>query len=184
MLIAFVVGAIIGGITAGYISYKNGEEGAEFWLDVLGGALIGGALGLASGVGGLVGVGKITGWYIAEAFLGTTLLSFGAGTAGYYLQHSSEENFSYDDMWKHGGITALQSVFNFGMGCFAGANGNWSNIGDGTFSKIFKDMLLNSSKGKLGAFGMTILKYGRQFGLSMILRNTVKNGTWWLLNQF
>ena len=35
-----------------------------------------------------------------------------------------------------------------------------------------------------GALGMTILEYGRQFGVSIALRSVVKSGTWWLLNQF
>ena len=86
-------------------------------------------------------------------------------------------------MFKQGGLTALQSMFNFGLGVVYGASGNWSNIGDGTFSK-FMNEFSGVSKNGFTTFLKSSLMYGKEFGVQMVERAGVKSGIWWLLNQF
>lgn len=94
--------------------------------DILAGGIIGAALGAASTLGGLVGVGAIAGKTAIASFAIFTVASFGAGVGNYAIDKStSGEQINVKEMLMYGGATALQSILNFKIGMIYGASGNW-----------------------------------------------------------
>ena len=89
ILIGVFIGVGFGAISAGYESYKDGNDLGVILLDSLGGALISGALGAAMTVGGLAGTGLITGKAVLAGFVVTSLASFGAGTSASLISDAS-----------------------------------------------------------------------------------------------
>ena len=149
ILIGVLIGAGIGAISAGYESYKDGNDLGVILLDSLGGALIGGALGAAMTVGGLAGAGLITAKAAVIGLGVTTLASFGAGASASLISDAARGNeLDWGNALNKGFFTAVESVANFGFGYAMGASGLWKSLGKGHFGR---------AKGKLAAMGVNKL---------------------------
>ena len=181
LLIGAGIGALFGGITEGISGYASGDRGLDLFGDIFGGALVGGALGLATVAGGLVGVGAVSGLGALGLFTGTTMLTFGAGIASYSIRYAGKESFSKTDMFSYAGKVTINSVFNFAMGYFLGKIGAWDNIGDKSFSKFKSDIIQNVSTKYpiINTFGL----YVKEFALEIVARGIISKGIWWLLNE-
>ena len=109
--------------------------------DMLAGGIIGAALGAATTLGGLVGIGAIAGKTAIASFAISTVASFGAGVGSYAIDKwTSNEQINVKEMLMCGGATALQSVFNFGIGMVYGASGNWDTLNQGVFGNFKREM--------------------------------------------
>ena len=127
---AVISGAVIGGAISGISGAVSGDRGLTLFFDVLGGAAVGACLSLATAIGGAVAAGMITGGLAVGAFLGTTALSFAAGSFQSALnQKLHNGKISLRDTLVAGGLTAAQSVVAFGMGAAMRYCGLWNSLG-------------------------------------------------------
>lgn len=121
------VGAIIGAATGAYRAYKNGDN---IWGGLANGALVGGAVGLALGLG-IVSLGPvIAGAATAStstatiSFVISTAISFAAGAIGYTVEEiMNDRNPSFLSALGHGTIVAFESMISFGFGGIIGSVG-------------------------------------------------------------
>lgn len=140
LLIAVLAGAVLGAIVSGAkaVLVDGVEFGSvEFWGAVGAGALVGGALGLAVGLG--AGAGAIVTGKVATLFglgkvasvgimLGTAVgVNFVAGMAGYVIEANTNPNIDFDvgQMFMSGFGQAGKAVVNFGLGGIMGGAGFW-----------------------------------------------------------
>ena len=149
LLIGIGIGALIGGVGAGVSSYKDGNRGQVLIGDILGGALVRGALGAASTLGGLAGAGYIglkaaaLGGTTATLFSSTGLsLSMGSaigigsgfalatGMAGYTTRAliSRSESYSIGNMLLEGGMNAVSGALSVLWGALGGYAGVHNTI--------------------------------------------------------
>ena len=175
LLIGAGIGSLFGGLTAGLTGAINGDTGLQLLGDIFGGALVGGALGLATCAGGLAGLGAFSGWSLVGAIGGTTALSLGAGVAQSAInQYSHTGEIKLGDAFIDGGITAFQSLVSFGLGAAMSSSGMWKSLGQKSYSnsiKLFADVSTN----KVTAFLNGNLLYFEQNGLQIAGRTFVKN---------
>lgn len=139
LIIGAIVGAFIGaGVgfgTVAYNDYKN--HGACFYSDwtsylgaILGGAIAGVGIGIASVLGAGVGASMIYGYglvvvhssmSVASSFLLATGISAITGAVGYTIRTiiDSKENFSVNNLFKETFISAFNGALTFGTGALA-----------------------------------------------------------------
>ena len=179
LIVGLAIGALFGAITSGISSAAKGNTGLALVGDIFGGALIGGALGLASTFGGLVGAGVIG---IKGALIGlglTTLFSFAAGTTSNIVHSlSRDEKIDWKGALIDGGITAAQSIISFGLGAALSYSGAWNSLTKTKFSNSFK-LFRSSGQGFLkSAFNGTLLHL-EQNATQMLTRTLVKTIFTW-----
>ena len=154
------VGALIGGlIGGGFNAIVAGIQGKDFrgiagafWG---GGFITGAVLGLAMTTGGALAVGaiKATTVIVSVALGTTTAISFVGGIAAYsVVQWGNRENFNLKDAIVEGAITAVQSIFSFGIGAALGGAGLWESLkpGKGLLDSIKIASEVISEFGKVG----------------------------------
>ena len=141
LLIGIGIGLLAGAVMSGISSALDGNTGRELIGDIVAGGIIGAALGAATTLGGLVGIGAIAGKTAIASFAISTVASFGAGVGSYAIDKwTSNEQINVKEMLMCGGATALQSVFNFGIGMVYGASGNWDTLNQGVFGNFKREM--------------------------------------------
>ena len=59
LLVTVGTGMLFGGAIAGIKAYKNGDRGLELTGSIVGGAIMGGAMGAITAIGGAVALGTI-----------------------------------------------------------------------------------------------------------------------------
>ncbi|MDD3191582.1 MAG: RHS repeat-associated core domain-containing protein, partial [Bacilli bacterium] len=135
LISSIVIGAAVGGGISGYTSYKAGERGLDLAGDIIGGALMGGALGAAMALGGAAGLAS-TGITVAGFGLSTTAalgIAIGttaaAGMAHYSLNTlgSKTDNWQFGKMLLAGVEGGAQGAATFGLAYFGGKNGMFAN---------------------------------------------------------
>lgn len=85
----------------------------------------------ATTLGGLVGVGAITGKAIGVSLLGAGVGTYGAGMGAYAIQQrTSGEQINIGEMFAYGAITSVQGLASFGVGAALGYSGLWTKLTD------------------------------------------------------
>ena len=175
LAVGFGIGAGAGAITGLVSGLINHDSGCQLAGDVFGGALVGGALGLATTAGGFAGIGAISGWTLAGTIAGTSALSFGAGVAQSSInQYTHTGRVDLKESLIDGGITAFQSLVSFGIGAAMSYSGLWKSLGQKQYTgsiKLFSEVASN----KFSAFVNGNLLYLEQNGLQIVGREFVKN---------
>ena len=142
--ISILVGALIGAATA-FIStmvedvQDDGEVNVSIgWRHyvgkILGSAIAGAGVGLASGLGLVAGAAWLTGStsVSVSSFAIASVVSFGTGVIGYALRTgiSDREKFDINNMLIEGLANTGKGMFAFGIGVFSGAMGFKSTVDD------------------------------------------------------
>ncbi len=124
------MGVLAGGAMGGIGAYKNGTNIAA---GIFGGAINGGAVGLASGLGivaAAVGFGIAWGITALTVSVGANFL---AGVASYKVEYRLNGNeINERDALQNGGMQALSGIFAFITGALIGSTGLFNIPGNNT----------------------------------------------------
>lgn len=144
--ISLFIGTIIVGLVGGISSYASarsqGDDRWEAFLHGLGGALVGGSLGLALGTGAALACGVTIGGLSAGASVAVGLgISIGVptlagGIESWINQSLDNGKINWSTLAIDAGVTGLKGLLNFGVGAWTGGAGLW-NIPQGTNSGLF-----------------------------------------------
>ena len=154
LLIAVIVGAIVGATSNGVKAYNEGARGWGLFGSILGGAIMGGAMGGILALGGGIGAGVI-----GLSFTSGALISTGIGLAAGMASYSIEVSLRDDKIWNlndfvnNGFIGILKGISTFSIGFFGGKK-------LGAFDKHIINPLLK---------GVKTLDYNITYSLSKIL---------------
>ncbi len=159
-LFAVIVGAIIGGMVGGVSAVAKGDS---FWGGFLSGMLVGGVLAGALILGGatmLAVAGKAVAGFItvttfagkaallATTFVGSVLVSAGAGMGAYAIQESMNGRPIYtSELFRQGIITGIKGGTAFITGMLLAPTGVYNYLLEGvnlTFKEKFSTMLIRS----------------------------------------
>ena len=180
VIAVLAIAALIGGGISAGISIGGELLSGNFYprdwdrKNILGSALVGAALGIATAAGGLAGIGAVSGCATVGLFAGTTALSFGAGAAQYALNYKDTDEFSWSGLFIDAGLTAVQSMISFGLGAKMSSSGMWKSLNKGEFMKSFSSFRTqgnNFAKSFFKSTG-TFLKNN---GTQIIERSFVRN---------
>ncbi len=176
LLVSIGVGLLFGGVVSGVTAYNNGERGKDLFASIVGGAILGGAMGAIMAIGGAAGLASIgatiTGYSLS---LGTAIgaslaIGAGAGLLSYTAETliSPSRQWSWAEFGKNGISGLLKGGATFGIAYLGGRFG--------AFDKVFlKDLLgkelvketlsYNIAKGMLASIFSSA---GRQFFTKVI----------------
>ena len=180
VIAVLAIAALIGaGVSAG-ISIGGELLSGNFnpldwdWKNIVGSALVGAALGVATAAGGLAGIGAVSGWATVGLFAGTTALSFGAGAAQYALNYAGTDEFSWSGLFIDAGLTAVQSMISFGLGAAMSSSGMWKSLNKGEFSKSYSSFRTQGNN-FAKSFFKTTGTFLKNNGTQIIERTFVRN---------
>ena len=141
LLLAIIVGAVIGGTSNGIKAYREGARGWGLFGAILGGAIMGGAMGGLLALGGGIGSGIISGF----TFSGGLFLSAGISIVAGWASYSVEALLRTDQQWNlfdfaKAGISGLfKGLSTYALGLMAGYK-------LGAYDKILLKPLLKNIK--------------------------------------
>ena len=174
LIIGIGVGAAIGGTVSGVQAYNEGRRGAELFASIVGGAIVGGAMGAVLVLGGAAGLAAtgatVAGFgFTTVGALGVSLaIGAGANLTSYLLVngvHSDKEiTWSGAFISIVSGLT--QAAFTFGIGYIGGKNGLFNKLGNfKTWDEFYINMF--NSIGKITPLARIF------YGTSLLFGNTL-----------
>ncbi len=136
LIVGVIIGTISGGASTFIIEYKKGTRGKDLVLNTIGGALIGGALGAATVLGGAAGLAsigvKITGYnlgMISSAMIATGSVSM-AYTLDYIMNAINRNDFSVNEMFVSAAKGLEAGLITFGVSYIGGKLGFFNNMAE------------------------------------------------------
>ena len=176
LLVSIGVGLLFGGAVSGVTAYNNGERGKDLFASIVGGAILGGAMGAIMAIGGAAGLASIgatiTGYSLS---LGTAIgaslaIGAGAGLLSYTAETliSPSRQWSWAEFGKNGISGLLKGGATFGIAYLGGRFGAFDKVflKDLLGKELVKDTLsYNIAKGMLASIFSSA---GRQFFTKVI----------------
>ena len=135
LIFSIIIGAVVGGAVNGYKAYKEGADGWGIFGAILGGMILGGAMGAAMVLGGAAGLTSlgvaVTGFGLSTAAaLGVSVaIGIGAGLASYSVETlmRNDREWNWGDFALSGVMGGAQAAATFGLAFVGGRSGLFTN---------------------------------------------------------
>ena len=196
---AILVGAAIGGTTNGIKAYNEGARGWGLFGAIIGGAIMGGAMGAITAIGGVAGMASIG--MVSFISTGTALgISVGigvmAGIASYSVEYLLRDDlqFTWKGLFMAGLSGGFKGLTTFGVSFYGGKFGAFDKVflqqilGKQMVNNIYSYGLAKSLlSGILPSLGRTIFTnisyYLGDFLTKLLLVNGISSGIRWIIDN-
>ena len=169
LIAAIVIGAVAGGTINGIQAYNQGARGRDLLGSILGGVIMGGAMGAIMAIGGAAGFATlgigISGFSLTNvaAFGLSISIGIGAGMLSYTAETNirSDLNFSWGKLFLTGIMSGFQAAATFGIAFWGGKSGvftkNLTKMTPSDFLKYIFSTQNSITKSQAFVYGTQIL---------------------------